>query len=163
MMEIYHFVTNWNLKAPIERVWQKIVDVEAYPDLWSGIKRATIRGPEPKVQIGSVVDFALKGSLPMLLNFSTEFITFQPPNLIELKSSGDLMGHGKIVLRCQDVATEVTFYWDVGLTNPLLNLLGKVPFIKSIMEKSHNEVMAIAYGILKSSLEGHDITAPSKK
>ena len=162
-METYHFVTNWTFEASIDRVWQKIVDVEAYPDLWSSIKRATIRGPEPKVQIGSVVDFALKGSLPMLLNFSTEFITFQPSNLIELKSSGDLMGHGKVVLGCQTGGTEFTFYWDVGLTNPLLNLLGKVPFLKSIMEKSHNEVMAIAYGVLKSSLEEHDMTTPSKK
>ena len=118
------------------------------------MKRTTIRGPESKVRVGSVIDFELKGALPMLLNFSTEVITFQPPNLIELKSSGDLIGHGKMVLGCQTDGTEVTFYWDVGMTNPFLNFLGKLPFIKSMMEKSHNEVMAIAYGILKSSLEG---------
>jgi len=85
MSEMYRFVTDWTLNAPIERVWEKILDVEAYPSLWPGVRRATIRGPESKVQLGSVVDYALKGHLPVLLRFSTEVTAFEPPTLVEFK------------------------------------------------------------------------------
>ncbi len=154
-MEMYHFVTKWFFQTPIERVWEAVViDVEAYPTWWPGMKRTTIRSPEPRLQLGSVVDYEVKGSLPNILRFSMEVITFQPPNLMELKSSGDLLGGGKWVLEHQADGTAVTYYWDVGMTNPILNLLGKLPFIKPMMEKSHNDVMDKGYRNLKSRLEG---------
>ncbi len=153
-MEMYHFVTNWTFHAPIEKVWEKIIDVESYPTYWPSMKKTEIRGPEPLLQAGSIVDYELKGSLPYLLRFSTEVVAFQPPDLMELASSGALMGDGKLLLKSHADGTALTFYWDVGMTNPFFNLLGKLPFIKAVMEKSHNVVMASGYQVLKSNLEG---------
>jgi len=73
---------------------------------------------------------------------------------MDLKSSGDLLGGGQWVLERQTNGTAVTFYWDVGMTNSFLNLLGKLPFVKAMMEKSHNDVMDNGYRVLKPRLEG---------
>ena len=128
-MKIDHFVTEWFFQAPIERVWEEIIDVEAWPTFWQTYKKATIRGPEPRLQLGSVVDSEVrpKGALSYTLRFTLEVTAFQPPILMEIKSSGDLVGTGKWVLEPQAGGTAVTYYWDVGLTNPILNLLRQLP------------------------------------
>ena len=153
-MEMYHLVTKWFFQTPIERVWEEIIDIEAWPTWWQSIKRATIRGPEPRLQLASMADCEVKGALPKTLHLSMEVTTFQPPNFMDLKSSGDLLGGGQWVLERQTNGTAVTFYWDVGMTNSFLNLLGKLPFVKAMMEKSHNDVMDNGYRVLKPRLEG---------
>lgn len=153
-METYHFVTKWFFQTPMERVWEEIIDVEAYPKWWVSFKKSKIRGTERKAQLGSVIDCEVKGSALYTMRFSLETTTFQPPKLMGLKSSGDLVGGGKWVLERQDNGTAVTFYWDVGVTNPIMNILGKLPFVKAWMQNNHDKVMANGYQVLKSKLEG---------
>jgi len=151
-MEMYHFIATWFFQASIEKVWDEVIDVEAYPTWWPGIRRVTIQGPESRIRVGSIVDYEWKGSLPNILQFSIKVTILQPPNIVELKSLGDLVGKGKGVLESQNDGTIVTFYWDVGMSNPFLNLVGKLPFVKTVLEKSHNDVMAKGYQALKIKL-----------
>ncbi len=153
-MEMYQFVTKWFFQVPVERVWEEAANMEAYPTWSQDLKKAKIRGSESRLQLGSVVDCEVKGALPYTLRFTIEVTAFQPPNLIEMRSSGDLVGTGKWVLESQDGGTMATFYWDVGTTNPILNLLGKLPFVRALLEKNHDDVMARGYKVVKSRLEG---------
>jgi uncharacterized protein YndB with AHSA1/START domain len=153
-MEIYHFVTKWFFQAPPERVWEESANMESYPSWWKDLKKAEIRGPESQLQLGSFVDCEVRGALPYSLRFTIEVTTYQPPNLIELKSSGDLVGTGRWVLESKDDGTASTFYWDVGTTNRILNLLGKLPFLRKMLEKNHDDVMAKGYKVVKSKIEG---------
>jgi hypothetical protein len=142
-MEMYHFVTKWFFDASIDKVWKEIEDLNSWP-VWSkDFKRVQIRGPAE-----------VRGKLPYTLRFTVEVATFQPPNLMEFKSTGDLAGTGKWVLEPQEVDTAVTYYWDVGTTNPIFNLLGKLPFVRKLMEMNHDDVMKGAYQGLKDRLEG---------
>jgi uncharacterized protein YndB with AHSA1/START domain len=152
-MEMYHFVTKWFFKAPIERVWEEIIDWESYPNWWQSVKNARIRGSEHNLQLGSVIDCEVRGSRLYTLRFWAEVTALQPPNLQEIKSSGDLMGGGKWLLESQDGDTATTFYWDVGTTNPIMNLAGKLPFVKTWMQNNHDKVMANGYKVLKAKLE----------
>lgn len=151
---MYHFVTEWSFHAPIEKIWKEIEDWESWPTWWQDWRKNAIRGPESMAQLGSVVDCALRGSLPYTLRFSVEITALEPPNLSEYDSSGDLAGSGKWVLEAQNDGTVVTCYWDVGTTNPVFNLLGKLPFVRAMMEKNHNEVMARGDHGLEARLEG---------
>jgi hypothetical protein len=151
-MEMYHFITTWFFRAPIEKVWNEVIDVEAYPTWWPGIRRVIIQGPESRIQVGSIVDYKLKGSLPNTLQFSTKVTSLQPPSIVELESLGDLVGEGKGILESQSDGTIVTFYWEVGMSNPFLNLIGKLSFVKTVLEKSHNDAMAKGYQALKTRL-----------
>ncbi len=153
-MEMYHFVTKWFFQAPVEKVWEKIVDLESYPTWWQGFRKAEIRGPVRTLQLGSVADCEVKASKLYNMSFCFEVITLQPPNVLEMKSSGDLVGSGKWVLELQASGTATTFYWDVGTTNPIMNLFGKLPFVKAWMQNNHDKGTANGYQALKSKLEG---------
>ena len=152
-MEMYHFVTRWFFRAPVEKVWEEAASMEAYPEWWQSLKKARMRGPGSRLQLGSIVDCEVRGALPYELRFTAEVTAFQPPRLMEIRSSGDLVGSGKWVLETQDEGTMSTFYWDVGTTNAVLNLLGKLPFVRAMLERNHNDVMAKGYEVVKSRVE----------
>ena len=152
-MEMYHFVTKWFFTVPFERVWEETANIEAYPTWWKNLKKAKLRGPESKLQLGSIADCEVKGALPFSLRFTVEVTAFEPLHLVEIKSTGDLVGTGKWVLETKDNGTQSLFYWDVGTTNPILNILARIPFVKPILEKSHNDVMEKGYEIVKSRVE----------
>ena len=152
-MEMYHFVTKWFFTVPVERVWEETANIEAYPTWWKNLKKAKLRGPESKLQLGSIADCEVKGALPFSLRFTVEVTAFEPLHLVEIKSTGDLVGTGKWVLETKDNGTQSLFYWDVGTTNPILNILARIPFVKPILEKSHNDVMEKGYEIVKSRVE----------
>ena len=118
------------------------------------MRGARIRGGESKLQLGSVVDCEVRGSLPYSLCFTLEVTAFEPPRLMEIKSTGDLVGTGKWALESKDGGTESVFYWDVGTTKPILNLVGRLPFVRAMLEKNHDDVMAKGYKVVKSRIEG---------
>jgi len=153
-MEMYHFVTEWFFRVPVERVWEETSNIEAYPDWWKDLKKAKMRGPESKLQLGSVADCEVKGALPFRLRFTVEVTRFEPPHLLEIKSTGGLVGTGRWTLAPKDNGALSTFYWDVGTSNPILNLLAKIPFAKPILEKSHDDVMAKGHRVVKARIEG---------
>jgi uncharacterized protein YndB with AHSA1/START domain len=151
-MGLYHFVTNWFFHAPIERVWEEIVDTPSWPSWWPSWKKAASHG-SALPQLGAVVDHEVRGGLPYSLRFRTVVTVFQPPRRLDITSSGDLVGTGTFVLEPRDSGTAVTYYWDVGTSNPLLNLLGTLPFARAMMEKNHDFVMDEGYRGLKPRVE----------
>jgi uncharacterized protein YndB with AHSA1/START domain len=152
-VETYHFVTNWYFRAPIDRVWATLTDVKAWPAWWPSWKRAEFRGPELLSQPGSIVDNEVKGSLPYSLRFTTEVTLIQPPERLEIRSSGDLVGSGSWVLERRDDGTAVTYTWDVGTANPVFNVLGKLSFVRAMIEKNHDFVMDEGFRGLKQRVE----------
>lgn len=152
-MAMYHFVSKWVFNAPIEELWKVIIDLNAWPTWSKGFKRVAMRGPETVAQLGTIADCVVKGSLPYALRFTLIVSAFQPPNLLEVTSMGDLVGTGRLMIEPRDDGTAVTYHWDVGTTNPILNLAGKLPFVRKMLEKNHDDVMENAYQSLKRIVE----------
>lgn len=152
-MEMYHFVTHWTFHAPIDLVWQEINDIEKWPLWWHSYKQAMIRGEQKSSGVGTIVDNRVKGTLPYSLAYATQITRWEPPMLLELISTGDLIGNGKFVLEPRGDGTAVTFYWDVGTSNAVFNLLAKLPFVRRIMEKNHGVVMDDGYRGLRARVE----------
>lgn len=152
-METYHFVTNWHFQAPIERVWEELVNVSAWPTWWPSWRKAQFHGAESQSQLGSIVDNEVRGTLPYSVRFTTEVIQIQPPQLVEVKSSGDAVGNGKWVLERRDDGTAVTYYWDIATSNPVFNFLGKLSFVRAMIEKNHDYVMDDGFRALKQRVE----------
>ncbi len=146
-IEMYHLTTRWFFHAPIDRVWAELTTND---EQW---KKAASQG-NGMIGIGTFVDNEVKGDLPYTLRFRTEITRYEPPFVIEATSSGDLVGKGTWVLEARDGGTEATFYWDVGMSNPILNLLSKIPFVKSAMAENHDQVMAEDYLRTRAKLEG---------
>jgi uncharacterized protein YndB with AHSA1/START domain len=161
-MEMYHFVTRWFFRAPTERVWDEAANMEGYPAWWKELRSARIRGSESRLRLGSLVDCEVRGSLPYSLRFTAEVTAYEPPRLMEIESTGDLVGTGKWVLEPAEGGTASVFYWDVGTTNPILNLLGKLPFVRVMLVRNHDNVMAKGYEVVRSRIEGPSTSTASE-
>lgn len=150
-MEMYHFVTKWLFEAPIDAVWQVVIDAENYPKWWPSVVKAKVVG-SPQLRIGQKVDFAVKGSLPYVLNYQTELTAFEELKLMAVKSSGDLVGTGKWVLEEQGNQTLAIYYWDVGTAKKWMNFLARFAFVKKLMADNHELVMDAGYEGFKKRL-----------
>lgn len=152
-MEIYHLVTKWYFMAPVESVWEELADAKSWPGWWPSWRKVRFHGSESKMQLGTIAYNEVKGQLPYSLRFNNEVTLVQEPYLMENKSSGDLVGKGKTVLEQQDDGTVVTIYWDVATSNPVFNFLGRLPFVRAMIEKNHDYVMDDGFRGLKQRLE----------
>ena len=146
-LEVYHLTTRWFFNAPVEQVWQELV---VNDQQWV---QAVSSGDKP-IGVGTRVVNEVKGELPYTLRFTTEITQFEPPFICEATSTGDLVGTGKWVLESREGGTAATFYWDVGMSNPLLNLLSKIPVARDAMVQNHDEVMEGDYRAIRAKLEG---------
>lgn len=153
-MPLYHFVTNWFFHAPIERVWEELVHVADWPSWWASWKSVVVHDSTSEAQVGSMVDHEVRGSVFYTLRFRTVVTALEPPRLLAIASSGDLIGIGTFVLALFHEGTAVTYRWDVRLSNPVLDFLGRLPFVRTLMERNHNSVMEEGYRGLKKRLEG---------
>jgi uncharacterized protein YndB with AHSA1/START domain len=150
---MYHFVTEWFFEAPIERVWNELEDVEAWPSWWSSYRKVKKITPEAKMQVGSRAECEVKGKLPYTLRFNTEVTLLQAPHHMVIDSSGGIVGTGKFLLEEKEKGTLVTYHWDVSASNAILNSLGGLSFARKQMEQNHDYVMDIGYRGLQQRLE----------
>jgi hypothetical protein len=75
-----------------------------------------------------------------------------PMKSIDLRSTGDLVGTGRweFAERApRDILA--TYFWDVGTTNPILNLVA--PLARGLLARNHEQVMANGYAALRQHAE----------
>ena len=152
MSEIYHFVTGWRFKAPLQKVWSVVLDIERYPSWWKNFRRVAITRGDGK-SVGSVIQFEVRGSLPYSLNYALEVREADEYRRILLQSTGDLVGTGRWEFSEPEASVvKAVYYWDVATTNPILNLIA--PLAKGALARNHERVMANGYAALRPHVEG---------
>jgi uncharacterized protein YndB with AHSA1/START domain len=149
--EQYHFVTDWRFRAPLEKVWTVVLDIERYPGWWKNFRRVkTIRGDGKSV--GSIIECEVRGPLPYSLNYTLEVREAEQYRHILLASTGDLVGTGRWAFSEVESGTSKAVYaWDVATTNPILNLVA--PLAKRALARNHEQVMANGYAALRPHIE----------
>lgn len=152
-MEEYHFVKNCFINAPIEIIWKETIDVKSYPIWWLNVKKVAMRGKESRLQKGSTIDFKVKGILPYTFHYTIEVREFRLHNLIEVKSIGDFVGMGKLILEPRDNGTFVKFCWYVKISKTIINHLAKLSFFNTLLLKNHDHVIKEAFRGLKARIE----------
>jgi uncharacterized protein YndB with AHSA1/START domain len=122
----YHYISTWQLQAPIERVWAALSDLEQLPAWYPAIQEVqTLTAGDPD-GVGSRVRYLIKGRLPMQLAFEATIARVKPPRELELRAEGDLAGTGRWELQQQDEVTTVRYLWEVQTTRPWMNVLAPV-------------------------------------
>jgi carbon monoxide dehydrogenase subunit G len=122
-MADYHYVSTWQLQAPIEQVWTAITDLEHLPAWYSGVQEARELTPGDAQGIGRRVRYVIKGRLPLRLAFEATTTRAVPPRDQELRAEGELAGTGRWSLGQHGEVTTVRYTWDVRTTRPWMNLL----------------------------------------
>jgi hypothetical protein len=154
----YSFLTTWLLPAPIERVWDELFDVGAWPQWWRGVTQARELEPGEPGGIGKVFTISWRSFLPYDLTFVTTVTGIEHPYLMEGSATGDLAGTGRWRLFHHGGLTAVTYEWDVRTTKAWMNALA--PLARPIFEWNHDFVMRRGGEGLRTRLDGF-MTPPS--
>jgi carbon monoxide dehydrogenase subunit G len=161
-MADYHYVSTWQLQAPIERVWTAISDLEHLPAWYPAVEEVQTLAPGDEQGVGSRVGYLIKGRLPMRLAFEATIARVVPPRELELRAEGELAGTGRWLLDQHGDTTTVRYLWDVRTTKPWMNLVA--PVARPLFTWNSKGVMLEAGQGLARFLEvplvGAEFTAP---
>ena len=144
-------MTEWRFKAPLQKVWSVVLDIERYPELWKNFRRVQITRGDGK-SVGSVFVCEVRGSLPYSLTYALEVLEAAEYRHMLLRSTGDLVGSGRWEFTEAEPGTvRAVYFWDVATTNPILNLAAKLA--KGALARNHDQVMANGYAALRPHVE----------
>ena len=138
-MAHYEFLTAWLVDAPIERVWDELFDVAAWPQWWKGVTDARELEPGGGDGLGKVFTISWRSFLPYDLSFVTTVTRVEKPYLMEGHAVGELTGTGRWRLFHTNGLTAVTYEWSVRTTKAWMNALA--PIAGPIFEWNHDYVM----------------------
>lgn len=139
-MAEYHFVTEWDIEAPIEAVWAIIVDTPRWPRWWRGVVDVTDVSPGDAHGVGAVQRFTWRSRLPYDLVFDIRTTVVDRPYTLEGLASGELAGAGRWRFEARGPqATHVRYEWDVVTTKPWMNLLA--PLLRPLFKWNHDVIM----------------------
>lgn len=94
----YAFTTRWRVAAPIDRVFETIADVDAWPLWWRGVDVTMIERTDDghgNGGIGSRYAFVFRSRLPYSLRFEMVLTQLARPSLLGGAASGELTGTGR--------------------------------------------------------------------
>jgi hypothetical protein len=131
----YRFVTIWQLRAPIDDVWNAIYEAEKWPSWWKGVQSVTLVPGRDE----SVRRFVWKSFLPYELVFEMESTRVEVPRRLEGRASGELEGTGVWSLSENAGITTVQYVWDVKTTRWWMNILA--PLARPAFAWNHDYVM----------------------
>ena len=92
LMADYHYVSTWQLQAPIEPVWAALNDLEHLPAWYSGVQEARELIPGDAQGVGTGVRHVTKGRLPLRLAFETTITRSVPPGNRSCRPRGSWPG-----------------------------------------------------------------------
>lgn len=140
-MPATHFdlVSHWRLHAPIDRVWDALVDIESWPLWWPYVRSVRLLRPARADGLGCQQRIEWATRLPYGLVIDVETIDLQKPELLRGRSTGQLQGQGIWLLRFEDGTTDVTYVYRVEPTTPWMRWLA--PVLSPLFRWNHQGVM----------------------
>lgn len=162
-MAYYEFFTNWQFKAPQERVWSLIFEPESWPGWWRGVEKVEKLQDGDANHVGAIHRYTWKSKLPYRLIFKMETTRVERFSLLEGRAIGELQGEGRWQLSSEgsgeNEITRVRYDWKVKTTRPWMNLTA--PIARPLFSWNHNVIMAWGEAGLAQRLQETPIP-PSK-
>jgi len=126
-MARYHFVTEFEVSADRDTVWEALSDPSDWPSWWRWLKRVDVLDEGGQDRLGARHRYAFGTALPYTISFETVVTKVQRPALLDAQASGELQGSG--LWQLADTAaggTAVTYTWLVETTKRWMNLLAPI-------------------------------------
>lgn len=138
-MSHYMFETEWQLTAPIDRVFDVLIRVDQFAKWWPSVKSSRSIEVGDDNGVGAKAEYTLRSPLGYSMRFETTGIDGERPNRIRSTVRGDLIGTGTYFLTEADEATSVRLNWYVSTTKRWMNLVGGLA--KPLLAFSYHHVM----------------------
>ncbi|MCY6489338.1 SRPBCC family protein [Leptolyngbya sp. GGD] len=138
-MAEYQFVTRWLIAAPIEQVWEEILNTKSWHLWWDAVDSVVDLEAGDSNGVGTVQRFVWKTPLSYTLTFNTRVIRLEAPIVMEAIAIGDVEGRGLWELTTLDRGTEIYYTWTVRTTKRWMNALAVIA--RPLLEWNHNIIM----------------------
>lgn len=138
-MAEYRFITSWQIEAPLQAVFDAVLDSLHWPDWWPGAREVTQLEQGDANGIGSLRRYTWQSLLGYGLRFDARAIRIAPPRVLEASVEGDLKGYGRWTFSHDKGITTVCYKWDVHTTRHWMNLLA--PIARRVFAHSHHILM----------------------
>jgi hypothetical protein len=125
-MARYHFVTDIEVAAAPDPVWDVLADPTSWPAWWRRLRRAVVLAPGRPDGIGRRYRVEFRTALPYTIGFESETTRISRPTVWEARITGDLEGTGVYEVTSLDGISRVRHTWLVGTTKPWMNALAPV-------------------------------------
>ena len=135
----YSFETIWQVKAPLQKVWQVIYEQEKWPDWWKGVISVETLQEGDETDLGKKVRYIWRSFLPYKLTFDMEACNIQEPFILEGIAYGELEGEGKWSFLEEHGVTTLQYNWNVNTTKKWMNNFA--PVLKPLFKWNHDFVM----------------------
>jgi uncharacterized protein YndB with AHSA1/START domain len=134
MASEYVFVDEWDVRAPVDAVFDALADARTYPRWWATTYQQVEADGPP--QLGRVSHQRFKAKLPYTLTTRSRIAAYDPPRQFQVEVDGDLRGTGIWTLTPRDDAVHVHFDWRVHADRPLLRY--PTPLLRPLFRWNHN-------------------------
>jgi hypothetical protein len=135
----YDLTTLWQFDAPIDAVWDAILDAEGWPGWWTGVERVVTLAPGDAIGVGARRRYTCRSVLPFRLTFVARVTRVEPLRLLEGQVEGELEGVGRCHVAHDAGLTTVRYEWHVRPTRLWMNLLA--PLAKPLFRWNHDAIM----------------------
>ena len=158
-MSHYRFVTEWQADAPVERVWDVLLDQQRWPDWWRGFRSAELLeagGPSGR---GMRIRQGWRGWLPYTLTIDVEIVDLERHRLLQGRAGGDMEGTCTWTFDPIGDRTTVRFVMDVRPARWWMNL--PLPFAGRVVAANFDAIMRWGEHGLTRVLAGLEAAAPA--
>lgn len=140
-VNVYHFVSHWQVTGSIEEVSAILGDAEDLPRWWPSVYLSVeVLEPGDARGIGKVVKLHTRGRLPYTLTWSFQVTENREPHGFALEAWGDFVGRGVWTLRQDGPTADIVYDWKIRADKPLLKWFS--PVMKPIFSWNHRWAMA---------------------
>jgi hypothetical protein len=147
----FHLITEWDLDAPVERVWPLLKLVEEWPSWWRAVRRVEGLQKGDENGLGAVHRMTWRTALPYQLTFDMRIDRIDPMSALEGRAFGELDGVGLWTLRPRGAGAYVRYDWNVEVTKPWMKALA--PILRPVFAWNHNVVMGWGEEDIRSCLK----------
>jgi hypothetical protein len=135
----YSFVTHWELKAPLEEVWNAIYNSLEWPQWWKGVHSVVEIQPNDESGINGIRSYTWKSALPYRLTFLMQLTEKEHLKRLKGIATGELEGTGEWHFSEQNGIVHVRYDWNIVTNKKWMNAFAFL--LKPVFKFNHNIVM----------------------
>lgn len=135
----YSFISKWEVRAPLEKVWELIDKGEDWHLWWKSVVGTEVLNESTVGDTGQLIHYTWRALLPFTLSINFRITRKEMYKCIEGVSTGDLVGTGVWTFEEHNGITFIQYQWEVESTKKLINLIS--PLFKGFFTYNHNLIM----------------------
>jgi hypothetical protein len=139
MPDQYFFITRWQIKAPVEDVWDAIYNSLEWPNWWKGVIASKLVEEGDERGINGVREYTWRSVLPYKLQFSSRLVEREDYKRLYGIAFGELQGEGTWHFFEKDHITYLQYDWKVFTNKKWMNLFSFM--LKPLFKYNHDVVM----------------------